>query len=238
MKSLVLGSLFAAVVSQAAGCVISSDDDAVITATWRFENAASGTETGCPSGFDTAAVYSQPVNSLNQPVGSPIIDLFDCVDGIGSTAPLPPDVYQVWVEITSGSGGSVYAQSVSAIVDVVSSDKTFNATILNDGGYFALSWELFDAQTNAPLECSTAGSQGVSVLSTSVANQSSFVDDVFTCEDHYGVTGGLLAGAYTVAVSALGAGDASIGQAPVLTNKLIGVQNDVTDLGTINIPIE
>lgn len=239
MKNLVLGSLFAALASQAAGCVITSgSDDAVITASWSIQNV-DGTQTGCPPTFNTAAVYSQPVNSLLQPVGSPIIDLFDCADGIGNTAPLPPDIYQVWVEITTGSGGQVYAKSLSAIVDVIDSDKTIATSILNDGGYFLLTWDLVDGVTNAPMECSDDPAiDGVGVLSTSVSNANNAFDDRFNCEDHYGVTGGLLQGAYTVEVAAINTAGASLGSAPVLTNRVIDGQNQVTDLGNIIIPVD
>ena len=231
----------AVLVSQTAGCIISSGEDtATITVNWSLQNLASGSTTTCPPGITTAAVYSQPVNGLNQPVGSPIIDLFDCDDRTGRTAPLPPDVYQVWVELESETGATEYARSLSAIVDVTSTDKTFTTTILNDGGYFALSWELFDSTTNAPLECSdVVGLDGVGVVSTSVANQNNFFDDKFTCENHYGVTAGLLAGAYTVSVDAFEDGAGSLGAPVVLSgNRTILDTNRVTDLGQINIPID
>jgi hypothetical protein len=233
--------LVAVLVSQAAGCIITSDDeDAIITANWSLKQQSSGQLIPCPPGTTTAAVYSQPVDGANNPIGSPIIDLFDCDDNSGRTAPLPPDVYQVWVALTSEGGGSTYATSLSAIVDVINTDKTFSTTILNDGGYFQLTWDLVDSQTAAPMTCATADADGIGVVSTLVSNTSSFVDDKFTCEDHYGITGGLLQGAYTVAVDAFqdGPTGGAIGPTTTLTNKTIGPRNAVTNLGNVQIQID
>ncbi len=250
MKNLVYGSLMAVLVSQAAGCIITSDgeEDAVITANWSIKNAGTNEVVPCPPGTTTAAVYSQAVNASNQPVGSPIIDLFDCDDNSGQTAPLPPDVYQVWVELTSEGGGMKYATSTkwpaglddldrNDIVDVRDADKTFSTTLLADGGYFSVQWDLVDAATNAPLTCDEALADGVGVISTSVSNPSSFVDDKFNCEAGFGITGGLLQGTYTVKVDAM-ENNQSIGDAPTLTNKTIRNANQITDLGLVMIPID
>src|SRR5690606_40270428 len=107
MKNLVLASLIALAASQAAGCIIttSGDDDpggpvcpletGNITANWQIKSAATGTVLGCPAGYHTAALYSQAVNADGTPVGSPIVDLFDCECGTGTTA-LTPGLYQMW----------------------------------------------------------------------------------------------------------------------------------------------
>jgi hypothetical protein len=114
MKKLVLGSLMAVVVSQAAGCIITSgDEDAVITANWSLKQQSSGQIISCPPSTTTAAIYAQAVDLDFRPVGSPFIDLFDCNDNSGRTAPLPPDVYQVWVQLESEGGGTKYATTVA-----------------------------------------------------------------------------------------------------------------------------
>lgn len=218
-------------------CSIDGSADALLTANWTLTNIADGTATTCPPTFDTAAVYSQPVDANNAPVGQPIIDLFDCDDNTGVTAPLDPGVYQVWVEITSAGGSSVYAKSISAIVDLTTQDQTFSASILNDGGYFALSWHLTGG--GADVTCAQATEvAGVGVIATEVANQNNFTDDQFDCDAYYGITGGLLAGTYTVSVSAFDSGNAAVGTAPALTNEVIGAQNQLTDLGDIEIPLD
>jgi hypothetical protein len=225
-------------VSQAAGCIITSgSEDATILAQWSLKQQASNEIIPCPPNITTAAVYSQEVDTNYRPIGQPIIDLFDCDDNSGRTAPLAPSVYQVWVELTSEGGGTTHARSLSAFVDVIDEDKTFTTTLLNDGGYFQFDWNLVNANTNAPMTCAQAAATGVGAVSTLVSNQSTFKDDKFNCEDGTGITGGLLNGTYTVAVDAFDA-DGSISPDPVnLTNKVIGDKNQVTDLGVINIPV-
>ena len=240
MKNFVIGSLIALAATQAAGCVITSDNttDAYITANWTIKSLATNTAATCPPGFDTAALYSQPVDSAGNNVGSPIIDLFNCSDKRGVSAPLSPGLYLSWIEIANNNNTSVYAQSTSAYVDVTTSDKTFSAEILTDGGYFQLAWNLVGASSNAKLSCAQAGAAGgVESLATDVANANNAASDQFNCEDGSGITSGFLAGTYTVSVAALNAQDQAIGTAPALTNKTIQAPNKVTNLGTVTIPI-
>ncbi len=240
MKKLVLGSLIALTASQAAGCIIESGgDDAFITANWTFRNEATGTTTSCPPGFDTVALYNQEVTTSGSNIGSPIIDLFDCAAGSGTSAPLPATLFKSWIEVTDHTNNAVYAQSTEAYVDVTFSDKSFNAQILNDGGYFLLAWNLYGASSNADLTCAQAGAAGgISVIGTEVSNPTNSAEDQFDCEDGADYTAGYVAGTYTVSVAALDGSDQAIGTAPALTNQVIGDQNQVTNLGTIEIPID
>ena len=242
MKKLVLASLIALAASQAAGCIITSGDDtgenAFVSATWQLRSEATNTQVTCPPTFDTAALYNQPVDANGNNAGPVIIDLFNCADGSGTSAPLPPTTYLTWVEIANTNNTNVYAKSLSAPVDVTVSDKTFNTQILVDGGYFQLQWQLQGASSNAPLTCAQANAAGgVEAVGTDVSDPNNSNSDIFTCEDKYGVTAGYTAGTYTVSVAALNANDASIGTAPTLTNKVIQDKNQVTNLGTITIPI-
>jgi hypothetical protein len=108
-----LGSVLLTLVG-AGGCVIVEDDcayyddcgyyeevPALITAKWHFANLGNDQTTGCPTGFDTVGVHSQPVDLDGRPIGRPVLDLYDCVDGFGTTAPLYPDVYTSWIDVTS-----------------------------------------------------------------------------------------------------------------------------------------
>jgi len=237
MKNLVLGSLIALTASQAAGCIIESGgDDAFITANWTFRNEATGTATGCPSGFDTVALYNQEVTSSGSSIGAPIIDLFDCAAGSGTSAPLPATLFKSWIEVTDHNNSSKYAASTAAYVDVTVSDKSFSAQILNDGGYFAFAWNLYGASTNADLTCAEAQG-GVEAVATDISDSSNSASDQFDCEDFSAITAGYRAGTYSVSIAALNAADQSVGTAPTLTNKTIGIKNVVTDLGTVEIPI-
>jgi hypothetical protein len=236
--------LIALAASQAAGCVITSGDDdggedAFISATWKLRSEATNSDATCPPGFTTAALYNQPIDANGNNAGQVFIDLFNCEANAGTSAPLPPTTYLTWVEITNDNNTSVYAQSLSAVVDVTVSDKTFNTQILVDGGYFELAWDLRGAATNSTLSCAQAGAAGgVEAVGTQVSNPNNSNSDIFDCEDGRGVTAGYTTCQYTVSVAALNASEQSIGTAPELTNKTIEAPNKVTNLGTITIPID
>lgn len=223
----------AVVVSQAAGCIITSgEEDAVITANWSLKQKASGQIIPCPPTTTTASIYAQAVDTSFRPVGPPVIDLFDCNDNFGRTDPLPPDVYQVWVQLESEGGGNVYAKSLSQFIDVIDVDKSFTTEILNDGGYFQFDWDLVDAANNAPLTCSDAP-EIANILAASMASATNFVDTRFPCSDGTGVTDGMLAGQYTVEVDAEDSANRSLSPAPTTVTGTIRDKNQVTDLGTL-----
>ncbi len=190
--------------------------------------------------YDTAALYSQPVDSSNHLIGSPTIDLFNCADGVGVTDPLAPDVYASWIAITTADNSNTYAESTKAIVDVVDVDKDYNAKILTDGGYFQMTWDLVGKTSNQPVTCSQAGTQspsgGVEAVVT-VTSGTAAKTDQFNCEDGYGLTAAFLEGSYTVSVDAFSTAGAE-GTAPTLSNKLIHNKNQITDLGNVIIPID
>jgi hypothetical protein len=236
-------ALFALIATQAAGCVVHEDgyyeepyyEDATITGEWSFHNIATDSRTGCPQGFGTVRMISQPVDSRLVPIGEPFIDLFDCLDGRHTSALLPPDIYSVWLEVTTDNNQQLYAQSTSQIVDVIERDALFSAQILNDGGYFLLDWQLRGSSSNTTLSC--GGVDSVEILSTLVGSTEA-LGDKFRCADGSGLTAGLLNGSYTLSVAALDASDKALGTAPAQTNKAIRDRNQVTDLGLITIPID
>jgi len=238
MKNLVV--LSGLIAATSTGCIISSSDsNAHVGATWSLKSVVSNSEVGCPSGFDTAALYNQPVDASNQPVGNPIIDLFDCAAGAGRSAPLPPTAYETWIEITNHDNTAQYAQSVPAFVDVTDVDLTYNTDIYVDGGYFAFAWNLTGATSGQPLDCASAGVTGASSgveINATLSGTTAATNDQFTCDDGSGITAGIPQGSYTVSIDAFTSAGA-VGTAPTLTNKTIGDANQVTNLGTINIPI-
>jgi hypothetical protein len=230
-------ALLALLATQAAGCFYEEPyyEDALITGDWTFHNIATNTNTGCPLGFGTVRMISQPVDNRLAPVGEPFVDLFDCIDGRHTSAYMPPDIYEVWLEVVDDRGTTLYAQSTSKFVDVIERDALFSAQILNDGGYFLLDWQLRGAVSNQLVTCD--GVSSVEILST-LTGSTQAIGDKFTCRDQSGLTAGLLNGSYTLSVAALDAGDRSLGTAPALTSKAIRDRNQVTDLGLITIPIE
>jgi hypothetical protein len=248
MTKLALATVMATLVSHAAGCVIDTTDRppggggggvdvATISARWSLRNMIDGSTSRCPSGFDTVQLLAQAIDSNGDPVDEPAADLFDCNARSGVMTDLPPDVYQVWIEVLSRDRTQLYAQSLSQLLDLRQVDQTFETDVLNDGGYFQLSWDLVGKTTNRPLGCSqVVGLDKIKTISTSVASAAFAYDDSFVCEDHAAVSRGLLEGTYTISIDAV-AGSTPVGQAPALTTTLIAGQNQVTDLGTIVIPI-
>ena len=251
MKKLVLGTLIALAVTQAAGCVFTSDDtssNAHVSATWDIKSIATNQSLTCPPGYDTAALFNQVVDSAGNPQGACsrqsdnnestcFVDLFDCAKHAGTSFALPPTRYKTWVEITDASVNQVYAAGVPAYLDVRDVDLTYNTQILDDGGYFYVTWDLRAASNNAQLSCAQAGAAGGVELVGTVTGGTESKSDIWDCVDQADYTAGYRAGSYTVSVDALNASDQAIGTAPELTNKVIQRQNQVTNLGTVQIPI-
>jgi len=238
MKKLVLGALLVVMASSAA-CT-PAPDDVTVTGHWSFKHITDGSARTCPTGFDTATIFAQPVDADTANANGGLIsaDLFTCSDQQGTVA-LPDGLYLMSVRIEDHSGSQKYADSEEVLIDTAR-DSSFDVEILDDGGYFFFTWSLQDASTGATLKCADAGvtaNGSVEAISTSVANQNFFKDDKFTCEDHFGTTAGLPAGTYTVSIDAENGG-AALGTPMNLTNKVITYPNGTTDLGHVMIPID
>jgi len=217
-------------------CTLDTGGGAHVGATWQIKNVAGATQ-GCPSGFDTAALINQPVDANGNNVGQPIIDLFDCVAGAGTSAELPATSYKTWVQITDHAGTNVYAKSVPALLDVTTTDLTYNTDILTDGGYFSFAWVL--TQGGTQVTCSQAGVTGTASgveLTATVSGGGAAADDQFTCEDGYGVTSGYAAGDYTIHIDAFTSAGA-LGSGADIATSTIQPQNQVTNLGTVNVSV-
>ncbi|CAN5375974.1 hypothetical protein BH11MYX1_BH11MYX1_02460 [soil metagenome] len=206
------------------------------TASWHLTNVANQ-QFNCPSGFNTAALYSQEVDASYNDVGAPVIDLFNCADFTGKSAALAATTYYSWVAITTDTNSSQYATSTQAFVDLTVSDKSYSADILEDGGYFQLQWAL--TLGGQPTTCAAQASvHGIEAVSTDTANASNFASDIFPCADHFGITSPFTTGTYTVSIDALNANNQAIGTVVNLTNKMIYAPNKVTNLGTVTIPLD
>ena len=229
MRRLCSGVLVALTATQAAGCIISSNGDGgeeigLIEANWDIRTLANNTALNCPAGFDTAAVIAKRLDASQQD----IVDLFDCSDFNGLSE-YPPGEYQLFVQIESRSGGNVYGKSLSTIVDITFADDAFDTILLDDAGYFQFDFELVDAVTRAPLSCTAAGAEKIQIKST-LAGGTTAKTDQFNCEDGAGITNALLAGSYTIDVTALDLTDRPLGAAQTQANQTIEDRNAVTDL--------
>jgi cysteine-rich repeat protein len=224
-------------------CSATCQAQAYTSATWTIKNVA-GTNQGCPMGYDTAALYSQAVDSSGNPIGTCatasstcFIDLFTCTDGAGTSSPLPPGQWLTWLAIESHDGTMTYAQSTSAIVDNSTQDQTFAADIYTDGGYFYWAWSLQGQVSGNPLTCADVPNQNGTEIITTVSGGGMAYDDVFTCSDGAGYTSVLPTGSYTCAFDIINTAMQSIGQGQTQTSKVITAPNGVTNLGTVTIDV-
>ena len=237
MKNLVV--LSGLIAAASTGCIISSSDsNAHVGATWSIQDLGGG-DIPCPPGFDTAALYNQPLDANNNAVGQPIIDLFDCSADAGRSAALPPTAYETWIEITTHDNSSVYAKSVPAFVDVTDVDLTYNATIYDNAGYFGFAWNLVGKNSNAPLTCEQAGITGSSsgvAINVQVSGTMNADETQFDCTQYQGVSKPYVAGSYTVTVDAFTSAG-GVSDTLQKDNQVLNGPNKVTDLGTVNIPI-
>jgi len=233
MKKLVLAAL--AAVASFTGCTTA---DSTVSVSWSFTHLEDNTARSCPTGFGTASIISQTIDpTTNRGTGLTVVDKFDCAAGRG-TITLPDDTFLVWVEITNDARTSTYAQSGDTFVDTSLGDAAFGVEILDDGGYFFLSWDLLRASSGALLSCSQAGAGGNGSVTVHAAGPRSITDDQFQCEDHFGTTKPLLADSYSIAVDAEDANDVPLGDAMTLDDEIIAAPNKLTDLGNLMIPID
>jgi cysteine-rich repeat protein len=216
-----------------ATCMIEAQFTIGVTA---FLRDYAGTTQSCPTGYDTVALYSQMIDSNGADVGVPIVDLFSCPPGGGSSGPLFEGPYKVHVAIMNSNGTMTYATTPTRIINL-HENTSFTATIYTDAGYFAWAWQLVGAVSNNMLTCAQANSGGVELVST-LTSSTMALSDVFSCEAGHGITAALPAGTYTVSASVLDMSSQAVGTAPALTNKQIMAPNKVTDLGTVMIPVD
>jgi hypothetical protein len=225
-----------------AGCIIDSDDDssgANLLVTWSLETLATQSSAPCPVGYDTAAVYSQEVDSDGSAIGLPIIDLFNCSDGMGTTSKLSGITYSETVAIATDDNSLQYGQSIPVTTDVLSTQNQEVDTppIYTDAGHFMLSWQLVQNGSNVTCtDVPNAFSVQVSATDPSGTTQS----PPFPCGDASDYTAGFLDGTYSVTTALLDATGAQLGSsdpqdATIMTTAILG--NTVTDLGTVTITV-
>ena len=240
MRRLVFVLTVACAATFATGCIISSGDDGppvndtgAITADWSFHNAdpagGVGAALACPGGFSTAAVTATPTGG-----GTPVIDLYDC-PALTGTADYPVDQYDVHIDITSGSGGTVYnAGSLLQTVDITTTDESVSEDFIDDGGRFALDWVLVDTG-NAQVSCTQAGAVKIGLTGTLAGGGGPYADEL-PCGDATGISVPALSGTYTLTIQALDGTGAALGAGTTLTNKTIQEPNGYTDLGSVSVP--
>lgn len=242
MKRLILSALVLGAATQAAGCIITSDDDPTGSASVNWQpltvdfNSGATLNANCPSGGDTAVVFSQPVGA---PAGDAYLDKFDCADISGNAQQLPVGEYEIYVEITNSAETQLFAQSGSTFVDIVEGGvATVNAAMYIDQGFYQLDWQLSAAGSSATC-ADVDGENGVSIVAT-VSGGTNFVDTVLDCEEGLGVATltdpmPLTEAGYTVVASLLNQDDISIGDSEEIVGPGLEIGNTALDIGTATI---
>lgn len=197
MKKLVLTAVMAAGISQAAGCIITSDDtndrNPVITANINLSNQGPGplvcvNDSSDPRGQDGLRVNAR----VHGTQGEGVSDVYNCTVVALQTPPLPdgPEVYDIWVDYITDRG---FPQDPSQWVVVDTTDYvTVDVTDGNDiavdadlaigNGFFNPIWSITDSG-GTPVTSCPPGS-GVSITST-ISGTSTAYDDEFNCEDGF-----------------------------------------------------
>jgi hypothetical protein len=247
MKRLILSALVLGAATQAAGCIIVSDDDPVGDAqvTWDLLSAdqnGNPIAAGCPQGATTATVFSLLEGA---DLSDSYIDKFDCVAGAGTAADLPTGRYQIWVRLTDTSESLLYAESGSLLADIADGLSTpVNHDIYVDHGFFTMSWQLLTPGGGRAACGQVNGEDGVSILASTSGG--GMIDTVVDCESGddpaIAITDPLPIGVdYTLSVALLNAQQVSIGTSdtiPPNPDRAIDYGNEFADLGVIDIHLD
>ncbi len=249
MKRLILSALVLAAASQAAGCIIVSDDDPTGDAlvSWSLLSAdqnGNPIAAGCPAGATSAIVYSLRQGA---PAGDAFIDKFDCAAGSGRAADLPTGTYLVWVRLTDTSEAVLHAESGSLITTIADGATTpVNHSIYVDHAFYQVGWNLNAGGVNA--SCSQVqGEDGVSIAAS--FGGGGLIDTIVDCEAGEGGAQTLtdplpstLAGSqYTISVALLNAAQDPIGIAPAIPaspDRALRYGNQFVDLGIVTITLD
>jgi hypothetical protein len=228
MKKLVIAALALGGLSQAAGCVITTGDDADVDIVWTV-NGEFDDGDGCNTiGASGVEVVTRRVG------GSTEIDRFDCGVG-GFLITLPLGSYDVWANAID-SQNRILGQSLTVEVDLNRSGQLVELPELAfRNGQFEATWQITNEATNQTETCSEVGAGGVSILSTLAGSGGTGFDDIFDCpsgaDEGNVVTAPLPLGDYTVSVSILEQGsDDALGVANPKDGSIVN-HASIVDLG-------
>lgn len=250
MKKLILSTLLIGAASQAAGCIIVTEDDNTGDAdvSWTLLSAdqnGNPIPAGCPAGATSAIIYALPDGAAP---GDAYIDKYDCAALGGTAADLPEGRYLVWVRLTDSSENTLYAESGSLVTDIVQGAITpVDQSIFVDHAFYQLSWTLAPGGSGSANCSQISGENGVSVASTGPGG--GLIDDVIDCEEGLAPASTItspwpssLSGQqYTISVALLNQQNQSIGTAPPIAaspDRALNYGNEYVDLGTVNIAVQ
>jgi len=244
MKKLVWSSFVLAATSQAMGCILVSDDDDTgsVSVSWSpLTVDSNGNEVAatCPEGATTAIIYALPDGSSD-----PYEDWVDCGDGAGTARDLPEGPYQVWVRLTDSTRVNRFAESGSALVDVVAGETSTvpRLDIFVDHAFYTVAWRLLGGGVEAGC-ANVVGAGDVAIDATDGGG--GLYDHLVPCEDGQG---GFEAATkplpindnYTVSVQLMNAeNSAAISEAAVVSDtETLSYGNQFSSLGTVDVVLE
>ncbi len=244
MKNLVLSAMIAVGASQAAGCIIVSDDTTTtgegdLQVSWSLlsTDANNNNIAGqCPAGSGTIRITAVREGD------SPYISDYLCSASGGPFTRLPVGTYTTWLTITDTNGVTRFAESAEATVTVGDGTVTpVSFSLYTDRAFFAASWNL--TRQGAPTTCNAVSADKMSVLATVSGGSTGFDDDTNLCTAGEGSAVAFTqlpvptGQSYTVVVAALNTLGESIGDSAPLVNRQLTVGNAALDLETITVPI-
>lgn len=227
----------------AAGCIIDSAQSTTgsnLIVTWSFEALQTQTPGSCPPGFDTAAVSSQQVDLTGSPIGDPIIDLFTCADGAGTTSPLVGDTYVETVSIETENAGATYGTTLPVTVGA-NAQEVDTPPIYTDGGHFHAAW-LVSVNGGSAVACLDAlpDAYGYAVQLTATGGAGPLASPSLVCANGSGYSTGYVNGTYSVMATLVDPSGAPVGSAAAIDGNLATNQtqgNAVTELGPFILPV-
>jgi hypothetical protein len=244
MKNLVLSALCFVGLTQAAGCIIVSDDTSGdgtgdVTVTWALQStdpAGNVVTAPCPAGGDNITINAKRGSDAT------LTDTYFCTDGAGIADRLPAGRYTVWITITDGSGAIKIAESDGFLVDVAAGANTpVLIDVFTDRAFFQATWDL--TRNGNPTTCVAEGAVNMSILATVSGGANGFDDDSHACFDGeanksvFTTTPVPVGSAYTVVIAALNAAGASIGDSDPITNRTFEYGNAYEPLPDTIVPI-
>ena len=196
-----------------------------IDVTWRFRALATASDTTCPAGAENAIASTTQVDASGAALGPERTDPFPCSVG---AAGIPVAVDQrgglIETRVRFAGPSGTYGASLPQIVDVTAMDAAVPFVVFTDAGYVALEWSL------SGVSCAD---DEIDDLEVTTSNATRTYVDHFTCEDGQGITGGVLAGTYSVVVRAL---TADVEVATAMASPVeVADHNTVTSVGVIDL---
>ncbi len=252
MKNLVLSAMIAVGASQAAGCIIVSDDTTTtgegdLQVSWSLLSHTQApplstvdntvdTTGQCPAGSGTIRITAVREGD------APYVSDYLCSASGGPFTRLPVGTYTTWLEITDADGVTKFAESAEATVTVGDGTVTpVSFSLYTDRAVFVANWNL--TRAGSPATCAQVGADKMSVLATVSGGSNGFDDDTNLCTA--GVPPAVaftqlpvpVGQSYTVVVSALNTAGDSIGDSAGIVNRQLTLGNSALDLGTVTVPI-